>query len=69
MIKDLDADGIKDWDEVVNYFKSKGWESGGDWKSIKDYPHLQNTFGLTWQKAFAKYTAKDFIPGTNFINI
>lgn len=34
---------------VVDYFKSKGYEWGGDWKSFKDYPHLQKAFGLSWQ--------------------
>lgn len=34
---------------VVNYFKSKGYEWGGDWKSFKDYPHFQKSFGLSWQ--------------------
>ena len=37
----------KHWMAVTNYFKSKGWECGGDWKSFKDYPHFQKTFGLT----------------------
>ena len=35
---------------VINYFKSKGYEWGGDWKRFKDYPHFQKSFGLTWQK-------------------
>lgn len=39
--KDGDKDGKADWMEVVTYFKSKGWEWGGDWKSFKDYPHFQ----------------------------
>jgi|SRR6478735_2110394 len=37
------------WMKVTNYFKSKGWEWGGDWKSFKDYPHFQKVFGLKWQ--------------------
>jgi peptidoglycan L-alanyl-D-glutamate endopeptidase CwlK len=35
------------WKEVASFFKSKGWEWGGDWKSFKDYPHFQKTFGKT----------------------
>ena len=31
---------------VVKYFKSKGWEWGGDWKFV-DPPHFQMTFGHT----------------------
>jgi peptidoglycan L-alanyl-D-glutamate endopeptidase CwlK len=34
---------------VVDYFKSKGYEWGGDWNSFKDYPHFQKAFGLSWQ--------------------
>jgi len=34
---------------VVNFFKSKGYEWGGDWKRFKDYPHIQKSFGCTWQ--------------------
>ncbi len=35
----------KNFMRVVDYFKSKGWEWGGDFKSFKDYPHFQKTFG------------------------
>lgn len=35
------------WRKVAKFFKSKGWEWGGDWKSFKDYPHFQKTFGKT----------------------
>jgi peptidoglycan L-alanyl-D-glutamate endopeptidase CwlK len=31
--------------KVVNFFKSKGWIWGGDFKSFKDNPHFQKTFG------------------------
>ena len=27
--------------EIVKAFKDKGWEWGGDWKSLKDYQHFQ----------------------------
>jgi peptidoglycan L-alanyl-D-glutamate endopeptidase CwlK len=39
----------KHWMNVVTYFKSKGWEWGGDWKKFKDAPHFQKAFGNTWQ--------------------
>jgi peptidoglycan L-alanyl-D-glutamate endopeptidase CwlK len=44
---------------VVEYFKSKGYEHGGDWKNFKDYPHFQKTFGHTWQTLKNKTTFKD----------
>ena len=36
--------------QVIAFFKSKGYEWGGDWKSFTDYPHFQKAFGLTWQQ-------------------
>lgn len=48
-IKDFDKDSKADWMEIVNYFKSKGWEWGGDWKSFKDAPHFQMDFGFDWK--------------------
>lgn len=41
---DFNADALSDWFQVVEAFKAKGWEWGGDWKKFKDYPHLQKTF-------------------------
>jgi peptidoglycan L-alanyl-D-glutamate endopeptidase CwlK len=35
------------WIKVTNYFKSQGWSWGGDFKSFKDYPHFEKTFGYT----------------------
>jgi len=40
----------KYWKQVATYFKSKGWEWGGDWKNFKDYPHFQKSYGCTWQE-------------------
>lgn len=60
MKKDFDKDGIADWMEVTNYFKSKGYEWGGDWKSFKDAPHFQKAFGLTWRQMKAKIDNKDY---------
>lgn len=67
--KDYDGDGTSDWKEVVNVFKKAGWEWGGDWVSFKDLPHFQKVFGHTWQDLLAKHNAKDFIPGTTYINL
>lgn len=57
------------WMKVVKILKSHGFEWGGDWTSIKDYPHFEMRFGHTWQQLLAKYKAKDFIPGTEYVNI
>lgn len=57
-IKDFDGDSVADWMEVVNLFKQSGWTWGGDFKSIKDKPHVEKTFGLTWQQCLDKYNSK-----------
>jgi len=49
LTKDIDKDKVPEWTEVVNYFKSKGWTWGGDWKSFKDAPHFEKTFSHTWR--------------------
>lgn len=67
--KDNDKDGIADWLEVVNVFEKAGWQWGGKWSSIKDFPHLQKTFGYTWRELLGKYHAKDFISGTEYVNL
>lgn len=45
--RDGDADGVKDWSEVVDVAKALGFAWGGDFKSFKDLPHFEMTFGLT----------------------
>lgn len=65
--RDNDKDGVSDWLEVVKIFEAAGWEWGGKWASIKDYPHLQKTFGFTWQQLLEKYNKKQFIPVTNYV--
>ena len=47
--KDFDGDKNPDWLEVVNYFKSLGYTWGGDFRSFKDAPHFEKTFGHTWK--------------------
>lgn len=42
-------DNNEHWKEVVTFFKSKGYEWGGDWKKFKDAPHFQKTFGFDWK--------------------
>ncbi len=44
---DLNHNSIADWVEVVRAFKAAGWEWGGDWKSLRDAPHVQKTFGFS----------------------
>lgn len=45
-IQDADKDGKADWMEVVEVFKQRGYEWGGNWK-FKDTPHLEKTFNMS----------------------
>ena len=67
-LKDGDKDGTADWMEVVKYFKSKGWEWGGDWTSFKDKPHFQKTFGYNdWRRLKNKIDNNDIIKEGKYI--
>jgi peptidoglycan L-alanyl-D-glutamate endopeptidase CwlK len=66
---DFDKDGTADWMEVVNILKSNGWEWGGDWKSFKDRPHFEKRFNYTWRQLLDKHNKRDFISGTEYVNI
>lgn len=68
-VKDFDGDGLSDWMEVVRIFKKYGWTWGGSWSSFVDKPHFEKTFGYSLAQLKSKYNAKDFIQGTNFVNL
>lgn len=71
----IQEDGHSRWDvndnwmTVVNCFKKRGFEWGGNWKHLKDNPHLQMTFGYDWRDLLKKYNAKEFIDGTQYVII
>jgi len=67
--KDRDNDKVADWMEVVLVFLRAGWDWGGNWRTFKDLPHLEKPFGNTWRTLLAKHTKKDFIKGTQYVNI
>lgn len=67
--KDFDKDQQSDWMEVVQVFKKAGFSWGGDWRTFKDMPHFEKTNGNSLKQLKDKYVKKDFIKGTNFINI
>lgn len=58
MAKDFDCDGLADWMEVVEVFRQFGWEWGGLWSTIKDYPHFQKTFGYSVRELLALHQGK-----------
>jgi len=65
--RDNDKDGAADWLEVVRVFEAAGWEWGGKWASLKDYPHLQKTFGLTWRELLDRYNKNQFMSEVNYV--
>jgi hypothetical protein len=73
----LQVDGKDIWDEnnpywkvVVNIFKKHGFSWGGDFPGkFKDYPHLEYTNGVNWREMLAKHNNKDYIEGTEYINL
>lgn len=64
--KDFDSDGNADWMEVVKVFEAKGYHWG---KAFNDLPHFEKAFGYNWRALLVKYTNKDFIPGTKYVNL
>lgn len=66
-VKDFDKDRQADWMEIVNYFKSKGWKWGGDFKSFPDAPHFQFDFGFDWKTLKARIDKKTIITDENGI--
>lgn len=59
--KDFDKNGKKDWFEVVDFFKARGWNWGGSFKLIYDSPHFEKTFNNSWQKLKEKIDKGDII--------
>ena len=45
-VKDFDKDGKTDWGEVVAQFEALGWAWGGKFRTFKDYPHCEKSFGF-----------------------
>lgn len=57
ILRDLDNNGTFEtadftvneyWKKIANYFKSKGFTWGGDFKTFKDAPHLEYSKGFGW---------------------
>lgn len=60
--KDWDKDDIADWMEVVRVFVAAGWTWGGNFRSIKDNPHFEKTFGFSVRELHTKYARKNTDP-------
>lgn len=70
MKRDGDNDSMADWTEITNYFVKQGYENGFISNGKKwDFPHFQKTFGYHWKQLLEKHNNKDFIEGTNYVNL
>lgn len=67
--KDYNGDGLADWMQVVDIFEKKGFYWGGDFKSIKDYPHFEWNISGTVKELKTKYDKKLFIPNTTYVKL
>lgn len=47
----------KNWLKVVEVFKKYGFKWGGDFNSIKDYPHFEMNFGYSVKQLLALHNA------------
>ncbi len=51
----------KEWQKIGKIGKSLGFKWGGDWKSIKDYPHFEMMFGNTLAQLRQKKIDNGFV--------
>lgn len=61
----------KYWKQVVEFFKFKGWKWGGEFRSFKDSPHFEKTFGVSISQCQARLKSGDvgMVDGIEYINI
>jgi peptidoglycan L-alanyl-D-glutamate endopeptidase CwlK len=59
-----------DFSKLKPYSEKHGLTWGGDFpKGMIDTDHFENKLGYNWRTLLHDYNAKDFIPGTTFVNI
>lgn len=61
--RDFDRDGIIDWQEVVKVFESLGWQWGGRFRTFKDLPHIEKSFGFKPSQLLAKVNSGQVVEG------
>jgi peptidoglycan L-alanyl-D-glutamate endopeptidase CwlK len=55
--RDFDKDQIGDWQEMVTAFTARGYSWGGNFRTFKDYPHIEKPFGYKPSKLLEKMNA------------
>lgn len=59
-----------DYAIIIDILKRHGFGWGGEFPgTFRDVPHFENKLGQTLSDLLAKYNAKDFIPGTQYVKI
>ena len=51
-----------DYSKLITFMPA-GMVWGGNFKSIKDKPHFEMTFGNTWRTLLLRFQKKDFVSG------
>ena len=68
-MKGKDANWSFDYKKLVPIAEKYGLYWGGNFKSIKDEPHFEKSFGFKWRDLFERYMNKNFIPGTTYVKL
>lgn len=67
------VNGKPDWnfkyETIYDIAEKHGFTCGGKFKSIVDKPHFEKNYGLKWRELLSRHQARDFIKGTNYVNI
>jgi hypothetical protein len=59
-----------DFHKLLPYAAAAGMTAGMTWPKPKtDEDHFEKTYGHNWRDLLHRYTIKDFLPGTEFVNI
>ena len=68
-LKDGKINWAFEYEKLLPLAEKYGLTWGGNFKSIKDKPHFELTFGLNWRTLLDRHSKKDFIAGTQYVNI
>jgi hypothetical protein len=68
------VNGGVDWEydmsKIVPFALKHGISWGGDFPgTFKDFPHFEKHFDINWRVLLSRHNSKDFIPGTDYVNI
>jgi len=57
------------YEKIYPIAESHGFTCGGKFRTLKDKPHFEKTYGYGWRELLKKYDLKFFIPGTKYVQI